>query len=136
MILIIFLVILVILLILAILFILYLHYSSPPITTVSSDEYSSDDEPNIPTIHSSCNISDDCGGSLVCDNSCNKCKNNNGNKCASDVDCLSGHFCQNWVCTPFSQSSTGGAPKINPKSRKSTDKSVKWNDSANQIIYF
>ncbi len=86
-----------------------------------------------PTIHSTCSMSSDCGGNLVCDNVCKTCKNTSGNKCSSDVDCISGHFCNNWVCTPVPPSSPHFKEPIIQSN--SSRKRVKWNDSANQIFY-
>lgn len=57
-----------------------------------------------PTIHSECSNRSTCGGDLVCDSSCNKCRKPLGSTCAADVDCEKGLMCKNWVCSKNNKS--------------------------------
>lgn len=57
-------------------------------------------EPEFPTIHSHCEKNSLCGGDLICDRSCNRCKKPIGGDCATDVDCQTGLHCSsNWTCS-------------------------------------
>jgi hypothetical protein len=53
----------------------------------------------IPTIHSRCNQNSPCGGDLVCDLNCKRCKKKINGDCSADIDCESGLRCHNWKCS-------------------------------------
>jgi hypothetical protein len=65
----------------------------------------SDDFTKYPTIHSKCNQNSSCGGDLVCDVGCNRCKKQLSGDCSNNVDCESGLICQNWKCVPIPDNS-------------------------------
>lgn len=54
-----------------------------------------------PTMHSRCGINSkgECGGDLTCDPTCHRCKKKLGSDCAVDVDCETGLYCINWICS-------------------------------------
>ena len=70
----------------------WLYYKSPDI---------------YPTIHSPCHDNSlcdgvfcvrNCGGDLICDPVCHRCKKKLGGVCSSTVDCETGLICSNWIC--------------------------------------
>lgn len=91
-----------------------------------------------PTMHARCKDGTKCGGDLICDNNCHRCKKRKGGACAGDVDCESGLICNNWICT-----SSEDVTIINDKNSKSNSsieikdkKGVRWDESRNQIFEF
>lgn len=117
-------------------------YSNPPIQSTSitshtgsdkSSNLSSDssDSPVYPTIHARCQSSSSCGGDLVCDLNCHRCKKKLGGDCSNDLDCESDLHCHNWKCISDPPSSL--IDVSSPK--KHSSKGVKWNDDLNQTFY-
>lgn len=112
-------------------------YSVPSSPSVPQDPKESK-EANHPTIHARCRENSTCGGDLVCDTNCRRCKKKEGGACAIDVDCESGLQCRNWICAPTEV----GAPisdslKSSPNvehNKQSDTKKVHWNDY-NEIFY-
>lgn len=127
------------LIIIAVIFLLslsFFSFSDPPVTTDSDIT-----PPNYPTMHARCkkdNLSSSypcdgalcvtqCGGDLVCDETCNRCKKMLGGSCSSNVDCETGLICHSWTCVPPSNitSSNNTLPSpINP----SSEKHIRWNE--------
>lgn len=56
------------------------------------------DDSHQPTIHATCKDGVPCGGDLVCDINCKRCKKQIGGNCAHDVDCETGLRCYHWKC--------------------------------------
>lgn len=88
----------------------------------------------LPTIHSKCKDTSSCGGDLICDTICHRCKKRIGGNCSSDIDCESGLLCKNWICVS-SNNNISNDIALSPKSKHSS-KRVHWNDNQNQIHYF
>lgn len=84
-----------------------------------------------PTIHSMCNQNSLCGGDLVCDINCHRCKKKVGGSCSSDIDCESHLICHNWICTSTQESDSYVVEPNHITPNKST-KNVQWNDSMNK----
>lgn len=121
----------IIFLLLLIFFLLLLVFFIPP-----------PDSPEIfPTLHSLCSSNQslcdtfpcvtNCGGDLICDPLSSRCKKQLYGSCSSHVDCQSGLFCHNWVCSPHPLSPTPDSPP--PVS--SHHKKVSWSDH-NEIFHF
>ena len=53
-------------------------------------------DPIIPTIHSHCTTT--CGGHLICDPLCHRCRATLNTPCSSTIDCQSGLHCINYRC--------------------------------------
>lgn len=91
----------------------------------------SSEDINYPTIHSSCSNNNSCGGDLICDIKCNRCKKKIGGNCSGDVDCETGLICHNWICTdkkPFHDNISSEAfDQLHSSNIKK--KNVHWNDS-------
>ena len=51
----------------------------------------------IPTLHAKCNEVG-CGGNLVCDSTCDRCRQTLNSPCANDIDCTHGLHCIDWIC--------------------------------------
>lgn len=93
------------------------------------------DLPYYPTIHSQCPNNHSCGGDLICDTTCHRCKMKLGGDCAINTDCENGLICHDWKCSD---------PKVNVKetinedsdelNNQSIKKNVHWNDN-NEIFY-
>lgn len=93
-------------------------------------------DPSIPTMHSRCRTDVPCGGDLICDLNCRRCKKRVGGDCATDTDCESGLHCYDWKCT------MDNLPEVSLLEASSlihdkeiTDKEVKWDDAKNEIRY-
>lgn len=88
-----------------------------------------------PTIHARCKMNSACGGDLVCDLNCHRCKKQAYGDCASDVDCESGLHCVNWQCVDsvpdMPVSETSDIQDGNP-----TDdaKSVRWREDITETF--
>lgn len=87
-----------------------------------------------PTIHARCKSSSMCGGDLVCDLNCHRCRKKLGGDCANDNDCESGLHCHNWRCVD------DDVPPIdNPIDTTKVDtkevKAVKWDETRNKTYY-
>lgn len=89
-----------------------------------------------PTVHARCRSDSACGGDLVCDLHCNRCRKKIGGDCSGDNDCESGLRCHNWKCSPDDSNYTAETPKDSMKSNKGPVKGVRWNDTKNEIHYF
>ena len=85
----------------------------------------------IPTIHSECNLSEACGGDLICDG--RRCKKQVGGDCSADIDCESTLICNNWICSHQDQRSDD-LPESQPTTSKS-EKNITWDDGANKTYY-
>jgi hypothetical protein len=111
--------------------------NQPPATFLFGD--SLDLGSNLPTMHSRCQINT-CGGDLVCDLNCNRCKKNLAGDCSTDIDCNSGLYCHNWQCAPIIPPPLNIIPR-EPSSVNITattapeKKSVKWDDTKNEIFF-
>jgi hypothetical protein len=68
--------------------------------TENFDEDDSDESVHHPTIHAKCPFDALCGGDLVCDTKCLRCKKKIGGNCAVDNDCIFGLICHDWKCEP------------------------------------
>ena len=110
---------------------------------------------NYPTIHTACKNTSSCGGDLVCDVICNKCKKGIGGDCAENIDCEYGLICNNWKCTLQPQQPQSNVKNIQVEERISVPelniknigdipggktlveqpKKVQWNDNLNQTFY-
>ena len=89
-----------------------------------------------PTIHAKCNI-DSCGGDLVCDLNCNRCKKSLNGDCSTDTDCESGLFCHEWKCS-FTVNENNKYPNtksIDNNNSIEKKKVVKWNDDKNETYF-
>lgn len=75
-----------------------------------------------PTMYARCHVdltgSNSCGGDLICDLNCRRCKKRIGGNCATDSDCISGLHCHEWKCLPTSDISSDD---ISPKTGKLSD---------------
>ena len=88
-----------------------------------------------PTMHARCRSNSACGGDLVCDVQCHRCKQKVGGNCAVDVDCESGLRCHDWKCIPFNVDSTGDATKHSSNTQKPANPEVHWDDAKNETFY-
>lgn len=94
-----------------------------------------------PTMHARCHKDTPCGGDLICDDSCYRCKKGVDGDCAGDVDCQTGLHCHQWKCKPnlpdnkISDLSSKEPPvlPIQPTIIPKPKKRVRWNDK-NQIF--
>lgn len=55
-----------------------------------------------PIMHARCRENTPCGGDLICDLKCKRCKQPVHGDCAVDTDCETGLHCLNWKCIPTS----------------------------------
>lgn len=53
---------------------------------------------DIPTLHSKCDNNTSCGGDLICNKNCKRCKKKLGGDCSMDIDCDDGLKCYEWKC--------------------------------------
>ena len=53
---------------------------------------------NLPTLHSKCDKNEPCGGDLICNKNCKRCKQKLGGNCSMDIDCDEGLKCYDWKC--------------------------------------
>lgn len=92
--------------------------------------YTTPESENIiyPTIHARCQKNSVCGGDLVCDLNCHRCKKQAYGDCASDVDCESGLLCVNWQCVDGTHSTFDS--NVSELTHIHTDdtKSVRWRE--------
>lgn len=72
----------------------------PTLNKLNSQESGIVDPINYPTIHAYCQSDSACGGDLICDINCKRCKKKFGGNCSSNVDCEFGLDCYNWKCVP------------------------------------
>lgn len=86
--------------------IFFFYKSKPKIENFEKE----DDSEHVPTLHSKCDINQHCGGDLICNKNCKRCKKQLGGDCSMDIDCDEGLKCHDWKCVS----------KIK--------KHVKWND--------
>jgi hypothetical protein len=66
-------------------------------SVLNSDNSSEDFQP---TMHARCREDVPCGGDLICDIKCKRCKQKINGDCAEDVDCETGLRCYHWKCVP------------------------------------
>lgn len=86
----------VILILIGLIVVVYIWWTSPiPLAPQTND--SQEDLP-IPTMHSFCDPNRSCGGDLVCDSQCHRCKMKAGGDCAGDGDCDRNFRCHDWKC--------------------------------------
>jgi len=52
-----------------------------------------------PVMYSHCNLNSQCGGDLVCDIKCQRCKQSLGGNCSTNNDCQQSLICSEWVCS-------------------------------------
>lgn len=90
----------------------------------------------IPTIHSKCRRDSPCGGDLECDPDQLRCKKQKGGACANDIDCISGLYCNNWICSPDIPTKPNTVLEIKDNQEVSAPKSLKWDDTRNTTRYF
>jgi hypothetical protein len=85
-----------------------------------------------PTIHARCQSNSTCGGDLICDLNCHRCRKQSGGDCANDVDCEFGLQCHDWKCSPVDEPKISDAPSKSSnkgdKERPKRNKSVRWAD--------
>lgn len=127
----------IIIIIIAILTLLFLSYwysyhlfnSTKDTLSLNSDIY--------PTIHARCKQDPkcdgttcvrDCGGDLICDEICHRCKKKLDGSCSSSVDCKTGLICHNWICVhPDSLDVHTDTEIIH--SKPTISKQVHWNNN-------
>lgn len=114
--------IILILIAITILFLLwwYADFTDPPaeINSIETEFH--------PTIHARCQSSLTCGGDMICDLNCHRCRKQLGGDCANDVDCEFGLRCRNWKC---GQDDPESSKTIEPaKVTKTPGKTVRWAD--------
>lgn len=96
--------------------------------------FNTEDITHYPTVHARCRSNTTCGGDLICDLNCNRCRKQVNGDCSADNDCQSGLICYNWKCVPeipLLDNTIEDTEQIKHK----TDKSVRWNEH-NEIRYF
>lgn len=86
-----------------------------------------------PTVHARCRSDTTCGGDLVCDLSCNRCRQQLNGDCSMDTDCQSGLRCHRWKCVLEKETVDEYDEQLDKKNK--SDKSVRWNE-INEIRYF
>lgn len=90
----------------------------------------------IPTIHSRCDGK--CGGDLICDKTCSRCKKEIGGDCSSNVDCRTGLVCHQWKCLPyhpsFSISQSQESSNTESRNVSEQDKHIRWNESNETFV--
>lgn len=111
----------------------WFNVSSLQPSSPSSPNLATDSSISPPTVHARCNSSSSCGGDLVCDSHCHRCKKKLNGDCATDVDCESGLHCHNWKCVPNPPHILIDPSSSQPKKR--TLKTVTWNDDLNETFY-
>lgn len=102
----------------------------------SSDDY---------IIHSKCDGI--CNGDLICDLSSRRCKNPLGSPCSTNVDCVTGLQCIDWICSnnssdfntnsmSLSNNSSDFNTQIDDKNipKSLVEKTVTWKET-NEIFY-
>lgn len=100
----------------------------------------SDDAINYPTMHARCRSNSSCGGDLICDLNCRRCRKKLGGDCSSDIDCESGLHCYDWKCIPNPNFhpviNTSNLPPDNSDLNQNLDtKEVHWDDNQNITYY-
>jgi len=103
---------------------------------LNSEDISHDQEFPLPTIHNRCDIDKPCGGDLVCDLKCKRCRKSLNGDCSSDIDCDSGLRCFNWKCSPIQKINSSNNESSDLIKQKKSNKFVRWNDENNQTHYF
>lgn len=101
----------------------------------SSKEGDESEEPSYPTVHARCRSDSTCGGDLICDLNCNRCRKKIGGNCSADMDCESGLRCREWKCTRTKEPDN---PKLeeHSKSHIYDSKGVHWDETKNETYYF
>lgn len=117
--------ILIILLILSILVLIFLWFYNRE----------SHDDPNYPTIHSTCGENTTCGGDLVCDISSRRCKKKEGGDCAENIDCDYNLHCFNWKCVSNPTTVDYIDDTVSSEKKHEQLKNVHWN-TKNDILIF
>lgn len=108
--------------------------------TITNDEIQNEiSVEDIPTIHARCRNDIPCGGDLICDLQCKRCKSQINGNCSGDVDCESGLQCHNWKCVPqesiaISEDQIIPIDQIDFKDEKISGTKIKWNPTPN-IFY-
>jgi hypothetical protein len=90
------------------------------------------DETFAPIMHARCKNTP-CGGDLICDDVCYRCKQKVGGKCATNIDCQSSLLCHNWICTDPTNIMEPIDDTQNDITINHSDKHVHWEDVYNTI---
>jgi hypothetical protein len=133
----------IILIIIAIFVLIFLAwwYREPSIDDINKTEDETNSN-NYPTMHARCRKDprcdgtvcvSDCGGDLICDTTCHRCKKKIGGNCSSTVDCETGLICDNWKCTPNSSSFDETPHQYSMTYINNDKKQVHWNEQ-NEIF--
>lgn len=90
--------ILVVIIVFSLLLWYYIEYSPINADEFEHEEQELEESEPIPTMHARCQNATSCGGDLICDVHCHRCKKQIGGDCSSDIDCESNLRCQDWRC--------------------------------------
>ena len=90
------------------------------------------DHDSVPTMHAECQLNS-CGGDLVCDLGCNRCKKSLDGDCSTDTDCEFGLYCHKWKCSTEPHISHDIPLPLNNIIEK---KVVKWDDNNNETYSY
>ena len=110
----------------------------------SSKDVDESEETNYPTVHARCRSDSTCGGDLICDMNCNRCRKKIGGNCSADMDCESGLRCREWKCTrvkelkELKELKESDEPKLEEhgKPHINDSKGVHWDETKNETYYF
>lgn len=82
----------------------------------------------IPTLHAKCDEVG-CGGNLVCDSTCDRCRQKLNSPCANDIDCIDGLRCIDWICSNNSVDKVDNLDELSNLNQLPTKPPViKWAD--------